>query len=191
MKATFFPTPADFRRWLKTHHKTVRELWVGFHKKATGRPSISWPESVDEALCFGWIDGVRRTIDGESYMIRFTPRRPGSIWSHVNTRRATALIRLGRMQPAGLAAFKKRDAKKTGVYSFEREHARLSEDAEARFRKNRAAWRFFEAQPPGYQRLAIFYVTSARQAATQARRLDRLIQECAAGRRLGPKRSTP
>src|ERR687895_340334 len=119
MKATFFATPADFRAWLERHHETVGELLVGFYKKGSGRPSITWPESVDEALCFGWIDGVRRTIDDESYSIRFTPRRRRSIWSLVNVKRVAELTKLGRMQPAGLRAFEARDPRRTGVYSFE------------------------------------------------------------------------
>jgi uncharacterized protein YdeI (YjbR/CyaY-like superfamily) len=191
MQPTFFATPADFRRWLKKHHKTERELLVGFHKKASGLPSITWPESVDEALCFGWIDGVRRTIDDRSYVIRFTPRRRGSIWSVVNTRRAKELIRLGRMQPAGLAAFKARDPKKSAVYSFEQKQAaRLSPEAEARFRANRPAWSFFESQAPGYQRIAIYWVVTAKQEATRVRRLEVLIESSAAGKRLGPSPNT-
>src|SRR4051812_14639401 len=119
MDATYFDSPLAFRRWLKRHHRTAPELWVGYHKKATGRPSLTWQESVDEALSFGWIDGLRRRVDDERYVIRFTPRRAGSIWSTVNVRRARALIEEGRMQPAGLTAFAGADPKKSGVYSFE------------------------------------------------------------------------
>jgi uncharacterized protein YdeI (YjbR/CyaY-like superfamily) len=189
MRPTFFATAAEFRRWLKQHHRSERELWVGFHKKSSGRPSLTWPESVDEALCFGWIDGVRRTIDSESYAIRFTPRKRGSIWSAVNTRRAEEFIREGRMQPAGLRAFEARDPAKSGVYSFEqRRGARLSAEAEARFRANPAAWRFFESQPPGYRRTAVWWVVSAKREATRARRLETLIDDSAAGRRIAPLR---
>jgi uncharacterized protein YdeI (YjbR/CyaY-like superfamily) len=166
-------------------------LWVGFHKKATGRPSLTWPESVDEALCFGWIDGLRKSIDADSYMIRFTPRRPGSTWSLVNSRRARALIEEGRMQPAGLAAFKARDPVKSGTYSFEqRSAAALDAESEARFMADRAAWRFFQAQPAGYRRTAIFWVVSARREETRARRLATLIADSAAGQRLGLLRRT-
>ena len=189
MQPTFFATAAEFRRWLKRHHRSERELWVGFHKKSSGRPSLSWPESVDEALCFGWIDGVRRTVNGESYAIRFTPRRSGSTWSAVNTRRAEELIREGRMQPAGLRAFEARDPEKSGVYSFEqRTAARLSPEAEAQFRANPAAWSFFESQPPGYRRTAVWWVVSAKRESTRARRLETLIEDSAASRRIAPLR---
>ena len=185
MKTSFFATPDDFRRWLRKHHRTAEELLVGFYKKSSGRPSITWPESVDEALCFGWIDGIRRSRDDDSYTIRFTPRRRGSIWSTVNTRRAKALIAEGRMQPAGLAAFEARDPKKSGIYSFERETAELDAAAETRFKGNATAWAFFSSQPPGYRRLAAHYVTSAKRDETKTRRLEQLIKDSAAGRRLG------
>jgi uncharacterized protein YdeI (YjbR/CyaY-like superfamily) len=164
MQPTFFATPGDFRRWLMRHHALERELWVGFYKKDSGRPSLTWPESVDEALCFGWIDGVRKSLDADSYVIRFTPRRPGSIWSNVNTRRAQELIRTRRMKPAGLRAFKARDPEKAGRYAFEqRLHPRLDSAAEARFRANAAAWRFFEEQPAGYRRIVLWWIVSAKQ----------------------------
>ena len=186
MEPTFFPTPAAFRRWLKKNHRTARELFVGFYKKGTGRPSITWPEAVDEALCFAWIDGVRRSLDDESYVIRFTPRRPGSNWSLINIRKVKALIREGRMQPAGLAAFEARKAEKSGVYSFEqRENAKLDRKAEAKFKANKAAWKFFQSQPPGYRKVAVFYVMSAKREETRAKRLQTLIDDSAAGRRLG------
>ena len=186
MEPTFFPTPAAFRRWLKKNHRTARELFVGFYKKGTGRPSITWPEAVDEALCFAWIDGVRRSLDDESYVIRFTPRRPGSNWSLINIRKVKALIREGRMQPAGLAAFEARKAEKSGVYSFEqRENAKLDRKAEAKFKANKAAWKFFQSQPPGYRKVAVFYVMSAKREETRAKRLQTLIDDSAAGRRIG------
>jgi uncharacterized protein YdeI (YjbR/CyaY-like superfamily) len=185
----FFASPAEFRRWLKQHHDSARELLVGFYKKASGRPTLTWPESVDEALCFGWIDGVRRSIDAERYTIRFTPRTKGSTWSDVNVRRANALIRDGRMQPAGLRAFQARNPEKTGIYSFEqRTAARLSAAGEARFRANATAWAFFETQPPGYRRIAVWWVVSAKQEATRDRRLQQLIDDSAAGRRIAPLR---
>jgi uncharacterized protein YdeI (YjbR/CyaY-like superfamily) len=184
-RPVFFPTPADFRKWLQTNHRTTQELWVGFYKKATGRPSITWPESVDEALCFGWIDGLRKNVDAESYMIRFTPRRPGSIWSVVNTRRMAELIRARRVRAAGRKAFAQRDGTKTNRYSFEREAAKLDASMEARFQASPAAWTFFQAQPPGYRRIAAWFVISAKQEATRRRRLETLIEISAAGERLG------
>src|SRR5512141_2159685 len=140
----FFATPGEWRAWLEKYHGSKRELWVGFHKKHTARPSITWPQSVDEALCFGWIDGLRKSIDADSYAIRFTPRKPGSIWSNINTRRAEELIRPKRIRPAGLRAFRARAPTNTGVYSFEQQHpAKLSRAEEQQFRRNRAAWKFF------------------------------------------------
>ena len=181
---TFFATPADFRRWLKKHHRTAKELWVGFYKKASGRPSITWPESVDEALCFGWIDGVRKSIDAESYVIRFSPRRPNSIWSLVNLRRAEELIAEKRMTTAGLQMFEERNRDKSGLYSFERQEARLAPKEEALFRADRSAWSFFQAQPPGYRRTVIWWIVSAKREETRARRLRILMEDCAAGRRI-------
>jgi uncharacterized protein YdeI (YjbR/CyaY-like superfamily) len=183
----FFATPANWRRWLEKNHSSKRELWVGFHKKGCGRPSITWPESVDEALCFGWIDGVRKTISADSYVIRFTPRRAGSNWSAINTRRARQLIREKRMHDAGFRAFKKRDPRKSGVYSFEqqREAAKLSAAHEKEFKRNRAAWSFFQSQPPGYRKIAAWFVVSAKREETRARRLAALIKDSASGRRIG------
>jgi uncharacterized protein YdeI (YjbR/CyaY-like superfamily) len=183
---TFFPAPAAFRQWLRKHHKTATELWVGYYKKDSGRQSITWPESVDEALCFGWIDGIRKSIDAECYTNRFTPRRPGSNWSAINTRRAAELIAEGRMQPAGLAAYQLRDEKKTAVYSFENRPAALSPALQSRFRANATAWRFWQAQPPGYRKLMTWHVMSAKRDETRARRLDVLVAQCAAGQRIEP-----
>jgi uncharacterized protein YdeI (YjbR/CyaY-like superfamily) len=187
MDPIFFATPAEFRRWLKEHHRSATELWVGFYKKGSKRPSITWPESVDEALCFGWIDGIRQSIDAERYTIRFTPRKKDSIWSLVNTRRAEELTRVGRMQAAGRRAFAARQAEKSGTYSFEQRTAaaRLPPDLEAKFRSNDTAWTFFETQPPGYRKMTIWWVISARQAATRERRLAILIRDSAAGQRIG------
>lgn len=185
IKPTFFATPADFGRWLKQHHSKKQELWVGFHKKSSGRPSITWPESVDEALCFGWIDGLRKSIDAERYMIRFTPRKTTSVWSSANTKRAGELIREGRMQPAGLTAFKARNPQRSGIYSFEqRAEPALTPELTARFQAKRAAWEFFEGQPPGYRKIVTWWIVSAKQEATRERRLDILIRESAAGRRI-------
>lgn len=185
MPPTFFATPADFRRWLKKHHASERELLVGFYRKGSGRPSITWPESVDEALSFGWIDGVRRKLDDESYVIRFTPRRIGSNWSLVNTRRAKELIAGGRMEPAGLRAFEGRDPETSGIYSFEqRRAAKFDPEADAQFRANGAAWKFFQSQPPGYRKTAVWWVISAKREETRAKRLKTLIEDSAEGRRI-------
>lgn len=181
----FFATPEEFRAWLHEHHATARELWVGYYKKGTGRPSMTWPESVDEALCFGWIDGVRKRVDGTAYQIRFTPRQPGSTWSAVNIAKAERLIADGRMRPAGLAAFARRLEEKSRVYSYEQDEAASLTAAEARaFRRDKAAWRYFEAAPPGYRRTVLHWIGSARQPATRERRLAKLIAACAAGKRL-------
>jgi uncharacterized protein YdeI (YjbR/CyaY-like superfamily) len=186
LQPCFFATPAAFRAWLDAYHASAGELWVGYYKKGSGQPSITWPESVDEALCFGWIDGVRKTIDAERYTIRFTPRRPRSIWSTVNIGRVTELTRQGRMHPAGLAAFAARQAARSGVYTYEQaEAARLAAADEQTFRANEAAWTFFEAQAPGYRRTAIRWVVNAKQEATRQRRLAALIADSARGRRLG------
>jgi uncharacterized protein YdeI (YjbR/CyaY-like superfamily) len=181
---TFFPTPADFRRWLAEHHASEGELWVGFHKKATGKSSITWPESVDEALCFGWIDGLRKSVDVEAYKIRFTPRRPGSIWSKVNLERAATLIAEGRMAAAGMAAYEARDPERSGRYSIEQDEARLSPEQERQFKKSRVAWTFWSAQPPGYRKQATWWVTSAKRDETRARRLAMLIEDSANGLRI-------
>jgi uncharacterized protein YdeI (YjbR/CyaY-like superfamily) len=187
MEPTFFATPADFRAWLERYHADADELLVGFHKKATGRPSITWQESVDEALCFGWIDGVRRGVDADSYSIRFTPRRRRSIWSTVNVDRARELIALGRMAPAGLAAFEARTEERSGVYSYERgREPRLDAAQEERFRANARAWAWFEAQPPYYRRAAQHWVLSAKREETRERRLATLIEDSTHGRTVKP-----
>jgi uncharacterized protein YdeI (YjbR/CyaY-like superfamily) len=186
MKPTFFATPADFRRWLKKHHDSATELWVGFHKKGSGKPSITWPESVDEALCFGWIDGVRKSIDERSYVIRFSPRRENSNWSLINIGRVKELVRQGRMEPAGQRAFDARKEEKSGVYAFEqRQQARLDAPSEKRFKARAKAWKFFQDQPPGYRRLMAFWVMSAKREETRARRLEMLIDASANGHRVG------
>src|SRR5262249_52161737 len=152
---TFFSTPEEFRAWLDEHHADETELWVGFYKKGSGRPSITWPESVDEALCFGWIDGVRKSVDEESYANRFTPRRARSVWSAVNVKRVQELTELGRMRPAGLKAFAERAEERSGVYAYEqRGSAELGAEFEELFRANEAAWTFFRAQPAGYRKTA-------------------------------------
>jgi uncharacterized protein YdeI (YjbR/CyaY-like superfamily) len=180
---TFFAAPADFRAWLEEHHAAESELLVGFYKKGSGRPSITWPESVDEALCFGWIDGVRRSLGDEAYTIRFTPRKRRSIWSVVNVRRAGELIEEGRMRPAGLAAFEARTEERSGVYSFEQKDPVAFDEARARrFQADAKAWEFFQAQPPWYRRTATWWVISAKKEETRAKRLATLIEDSAAGR---------
>ena len=152
--ASFFETPAEFRAWLEAHHETATELWVGFHKKATGRPSITWPEAVDQALCFGWIDGIRKSVDENSYTNRFTPRKTTSNWSNVNIAKVAKLTEQGLMMPAGLRAFEARDGARSGVYSFEQRPEELPPAYVERFQQDGPAWAFFQAQPPGYRRLA-------------------------------------
>jgi uncharacterized protein YdeI (YjbR/CyaY-like superfamily) len=186
MTPTFFKTQCDFRKWLEKHHATAQELWVGFYKKGSGLPSITWPESVDEALCFGWIDGIRKSIDDLSYKIRFTPRKPRSTWSAVNTKRAQELVDQGLMTPAGLKAFAARKENKSGIYSYEQRSDKLPEFYEKEFRQNKSAWAFFQSQPPGYRKIACWWVMSAKREETQLRRLTILIEGSANGRRLEP-----
>jgi uncharacterized protein YdeI (YjbR/CyaY-like superfamily) len=188
MKPTFFATPADFRAWLERNHDSAPELLVGFHKKGSGRPSITWPESVDEALCFGWIDGIRRTIDDGSYSIRFTPRRARSTWSNVNVKRVAELTKLGRMRPAGLRAFAARDPKRSGIYTYEQDapkpDAKLAPAYEKKFTANAKAWAFFQSQAPYYHRAVIRWVMSAKKEETQLKRLATLIDDSAHERRI-------
>ncbi len=180
---TFFENADEFRAWLEKYHGSETELLVGFYKKGSGRPSMTWSQSVDEALCFGWIDGIRRGRDEESYTIRFTPRKANSTWSKVNVAKVEALQREGRMRPAGRAAYEARSADNTGIYSFERARpAELPPEYEERFTP--AAREFFDAQPPGYRRTAIHWVVSAKKEETRLRRLATLIEDSAAGRRL-------
>ena len=187
-KPIFFASAAQLGAWLEQHHETATELWVGFWKVETGKPTLTWSESVDEALCYGWIDGVRKSAGEGRYVIRFTPRKPGSKWSLVNQRKVEALRAAGRMRPAGLAAWERRNVSDTN-YSFERRgDITLDEDELARFRRQRTAWAWFEAQPPGYRRLVLHWVTSARKPETRARRLATLMADCAAGQRIAQLR---
>jgi uncharacterized protein YdeI (YjbR/CyaY-like superfamily) len=185
VKPKFFATPDAFRKWLDKHHASSKEQWVGFYKKASGKPSITWPESVDQALCYGWIDGIRKSVDAESYMIRFTPRRPNSIWSAVNIRRAKELTKLGVMKPAGTRMFEARDEAKANRYSFERDNVVLDKALEKQFRANRKAWDFFQKQPPGYRKIGAWYVMSAKRAETRQKRLQTLIADSANAKRIG------
>lgn len=185
MEPRYFTTPDAFRAWLEKNHATESELVVGFHKKHTGRPSLTWTESVREALCFGWIDGVRRSLGDDAYTIRFTPRKRGSIWSARNVQHVEELVREGRMAPAGLAAYEARSPERTGIYSFERrDDARLEREQERLFRADSGAWEFFQAQPPSYRKTAVHWVVSAKRPETRERRLRQLIADSAAGHRL-------
>jgi uncharacterized protein YdeI (YjbR/CyaY-like superfamily) len=184
MKPTFFRTPAEFRAWLRKNHRTATELVVGYFKKATGRPTITWQESVDEALCFGWIDGIRRSDGEDAYNIRFTPRRKGSNWSAINIRRVEELTKERRMQPAGLAAFKLRTEVKSRVYSYEQEDMpRFEPKLEKIFKANKKAWAFFQGLPPYYRRGETRWVCSAKAEETKLRRLARVMEACENHRR--------
>ena len=178
----FFPTEADFRRWLEANHQTAPELLVGFWKKSSGKPSIDWPQARDQALCFGWIDGIRKSLGDDAYTIRFTPRRKGSIWSKVNVERFDALKAAGQMTAAGEAAYE-RDKHRSGVYSYEKPLASLTPEEEALFRGNKGAWADWEKRPPGYRRSALGWITSAKRSETRAKRLAELIGVSAEGRR--------
>jgi len=184
--AVYFSSAAELRAWLDEHHAEADELWVGFHKKGTGVPSLTWPESVDEALCFGWIDGLRQRVDARRYRIRFTPRRAGSVWSAVNLRRAEELIAEGRMRPPGLAAWERRREDRARRDSFEQEAAGLTPEHERDLRRDRAAWQFWTSQPPGYRKTASWWVESAKREETRRRRLAKLVEHSAAGRRIPP-----
>ena len=188
---TFFVSPAEWRAWLEKHHADRQELWVGFYKRESGRPSISWPESVDGALCFGWIDGVRKSIDPVSYKIRFTPRKPRSIWSAINIKRAKELSKSGLMHDAGLAAFEKRDGDRSAIYAYEqRKSAQLPKEFEKQFRANAGAWAFFQAQAPWYRRTSSYWVIGAKKEETRSKRLAILI-DCSARQRPIPSLTRP
>jgi uncharacterized protein YdeI (YjbR/CyaY-like superfamily) len=184
MKPIYFLTPEDFRAWLSEDHGSVEELWVGYYRKATGTPSITWPESVDEALCYGWIDGLRKSVDGERYKIRFTPRRETSVWSAVNLKRMKELIVLGRVAPGGLAIYEARDPAQGEGYSFEQLKAALPAAQKGTFQANAKAWAFFQSQPPGYRKQATWWVVSAKREETRARRLVTLLADSEAGVRI-------
>lgn len=184
MKPIFFRSVSGFRRWLETHHGTAREIWVGFYKKDSGKRGIAYAEAVDQALCYGWIDGIRKRIDEDGYTNRFSPRTSKSAWSNINIKRAEELMSLGLMQPPGVRAFATRDPARSGIYSFENRPKTFAPALERRFKANKKAWLFFHAQPPGYRRLITFMVMSAKQDATRERRLDRVIGASEKGRRL-------
>lgn len=184
MNAIFFEKPEDFRKWLEENHETKSEIIVGFYKNDSKKTSISWSEAVDQALCFGWIDSVRRSIDSESYSNRFTPRRANSIWSAVNIQKIENLTAKNLMKPAGIAAFEKRRDSHSKVYSFENEDKVLTAELEKLFKANKKAWEFFNAQPPGYKKLNIFRIMSAKQEKTQLARLEKLIAVSELGKRI-------
>ena len=185
-KITFFPTQSDLRKWFEKNNNKTDELWVGYYKKDTGKKSITWQESVDEALCFGWIDGIRKSINEESYKIRFTPRRKGSNWSAVNIKRINELIKLGPVKPAGLEVFKNRDAKKDEQYSFEQAKVKLPKDFEKKIKSNKKALDYFNKLPPYAKRLSTWWVISAKREETKLKRLDILIQCSEEGRKIPP-----
>jgi uncharacterized protein YdeI (YjbR/CyaY-like superfamily) len=184
----FFESSAELRDWLMKHADTESELWIGFHRKSTGKPSVSWQDVVDQVLCFGWIDGIRKSIDGEDFAQRVTPRKKGSNWSAINIRRIGELRREGLVQPSGLRAFEAREAAKSGTYSYEHPNLELDAESESRLRANDEAWMFFQSQPPSYRRPATWWVISAKKEETRRRRLETLIEDSAAGRRVGPLR---
>ena len=184
MQPRFFTSPSELRKWFEKNHSTAEELVIGFHRKSTGKPTLSWPESVAEALCFGWIDGIRRRLDEERYTIRFTRRRPGSSWSAINMKMMTALEAEGRMTAAGRAVFEGRKDKQSPGYSYERRDGTFDRARLKTFQKNKAAWAFFEAQPPGYRRTLTWWVMSAKQEDTRDRRLAKLVASSAAKKRI-------
>ena len=192
MNPTFFATAEQLRDWLERNHATATELFVGFYRKSSGKASITWQELVDEELCFGWIDGVRKGIDDLSYSNRITPRKARSAWSAINIARAKELIALGRMRPAGLQAFERRTDERSAIYSYEqRKKARLDPAAERSFRGNRKAWTFFQAQPPSYRHAAIWWVISAKREETRQKRLATLTRDSQTGRTIGPLSRRP
>lgn len=180
----YFAAISEFREWLEANHAAELELQVGFYKKNSGRFNFSWSEAVDQAICYGWIDGVRNAVDDVSYTVRFTPRKARSIWSAVNIKKVEELTRLGLMKPAGIAAFERRDKKKSAIYAYEQKNAALGEDYEARFRANAKAWEFFERQTAYYRRQSTWWVTSAKQEETRLKRLDKLISKSEAGEKV-------
>ena len=184
LKPKFFKTPSELRRWFEANHASASEQWIGYYKKDSGKPSITWPQSVDEALCFGWIDGIRKSIDETSYMIRFTPRKSRSTWSAVNIKRAHELIEQGLMQPAGIEAFAAREENRSGIYSYEQRSPELPDQYRGILKKNPRASKYFDAQPPSYRKAANWWVQSAKKEETRLKRLNKLIQHSADGERI-------
>jgi uncharacterized protein YdeI (YjbR/CyaY-like superfamily) len=191
METRFFKTPDEFRAWLAANHSTATEIGVVFHSKASGKPTMTWSEAVDQALCFGWIDSIARRIDETSRVQRFTPRKPKSNWSAVNIRKVGELAARGLMTPAGRAAFARREEARSGVYSYENRHlAELDPARQAMFKKNAVAWEFFSKQPPSYRQTAIYWVMNAKRDETRSSRLARLIDASAHNRRIGQSPTT-
>ena len=184
MTPTFFRTPADLRKWFRKNHATATELWIGFYKVGSGKPSVTWPQAVDEALCCGWIDGIRKTIDEDSYKIRFTPRRPRSVWSAVNIKRVKVLSDEKRMLPAGRKAFEARRENRSGIYSYEQRPQDLPQPYLGEMKRNKAAWAFFAAQPPSYRKVMTWFILSAKREETRLQRLKKLIDVSATGKRM-------
>ncbi len=184
MNPIFFSKQIEFRRWLQKNHRKEKEIYVGFYKTKSGKKSITWPQSVDEALCFGWIDGARKSIDDKSYYIRFTPRKPGSIWSGINIKKIAELTKLGLMKPSGIDAFKKRQEQKSKIYSYENKMVKLDEAYQRKFMLNKKAWAFFNAQPVSYRKPALNWVMRAKQEATRIKRLNTLIEDSKEGLRV-------
>lgn len=182
----FFKSAKELRKWLEKNHNKAIEVWIGFYNVKSGKKTVSYKEAVDEALCFGWIDGIRKNLDAESYVNRFTPRKKKSIWSNVNTKRINELMEEGRVHPAGLAAFNVRDEKRTGIYSFEQDSHKLLPAYEKRFKINKKAWKYFTSKAPWYQRTSIHWVMNAKQEATRLKRLETLISDSENERTIGP-----
>ncbi|MBE0539072.1 MAG: YdeI/OmpD-associated family protein [Ignavibacterium sp.] len=184
MNAVFFPTQKHLRKWFEKNHKKEKELYVGLYKVSTGKPTVSWSQSVDEALCFGWIDGIRKSIDEESYCIRFTPRNPKSNWSAINIKKVKELTKLGLMKPEGLIAFSYRKAEKSKIYSYENAMVGFDKSYEKRFKSNKQAWKYFKSTAPSYQKITTRWVMSAKQETTRLKRLNELINDCALGKKI-------
>lgn len=184
VQPTFFPTQSSFRKWMEKNHRNEKELLVGFYKTNSGKKSITWGESVDEAICFGWIDGIRKSIDAESYCIRFTPRKSTSIWSAINIKKVEELTQKGLMYPAGTEAYSKRKEHKSKIYSYEKDASILSNEFLKKFKTNKKAWNFFKSMAPSYQRTAIHWVMDAKQEATKMKRLEELIRDSEVGRKI-------
>jgi uncharacterized protein YdeI (YjbR/CyaY-like superfamily) len=185
VKIRYFRSAADFRRWLEANHANATELWVGFYRKDSGKGGLTYAEAVDESLCFGWIDGIKKRVDELSYTHRFTPRKPKSNWSRLNIQHVERLTKAGRMMPAGLKAYAARTPERSGIYSFENAPRKLTAAEEKQFQVDRVAWKFFQEQPPGYQRRAVWMIVSAKRPETRARRLTQLIEQSRRGRRFG------
>ncbi|WP_127504142.1 YdeI/OmpD-associated family protein [Actinoplanes solisilvae] len=187
MEAQFFDTPAELRAWFEQHHESAPELFVGYWKKSSGRSGVTHPQAIEQALCFGWIDSVGRSLDEQRYQVRFTPRRKGSVWSAINVAKVAELIEAGLMRPAGLSAFELRKPDRVAVYSYEQPaDAVLDDEQTALFQADEAAWQWFSAQRPSYRRAAVHWVVSAKRADTRQRRLAQLITDSAAGRKVPP-----